>query len=83
MHGFVNLVCAAALIHFGGDEDEARVLLNEEDPAAWNISPDTIAWRSFQWSTEQLREVRQQFFISIGSCSFVEPMHGLEALGWL
>jgi hypothetical protein len=83
MHGFVNLVCAAALIHFGGDEDEARILLNEEDATAWSISPDTIGWRSFQWCTEQLSEVRQRFFISFGSCSFVEPMHGLEALGWL
>jgi len=83
MHGFLNLCCAAALIHFGGDAREAILLLNEEDPDAWQVTPEAIGWRSFRWSADQLREVRQQFLISFSSCSFAEPIHDLETLGWL
>lgn len=83
MHGFINLCCAAALIHFGGDKREAELLLNEEDPDAWEVTPEAIGWGSFKWNGEQLSEVRQQFLISFGSCSFAEPVHDLETLGWL
>lgn len=82
MHGFFNLLCAAALIYFDGDKAQAQDLLNEERPAAWRVTPEAIEWRSFQWSSDQLREVRQRFFISFGSCSFVEPLNDMEALGW-
>jgi hypothetical protein len=83
MHGFMNLLCAAALIYFGGEASDARALLNEEKSSAWKITPDAIGWHSFMWSIEQLCEVRERFFVSFGSCSFVEPMRDLEALGWL
>lgn len=83
MHGFVNVVCAAALIHFGGTAEEARNLLDEEDPNAWHIADDSIAWRSHRWSALQLCTVRREFLISLGSCSFAEPIRDLEALGWL
>jgi hypothetical protein len=83
MHGFVNLFCAAALIHFGGDEQDAISILNETDRDAWRVSPESICWRSLHWSAEQIREVRQDFFASFGSCSFSEPIEDLEALSWL
>jgi len=83
MHGFLNLICATALIYFGGETSDSLNLINEEDPGAFKVAADTISWRSFQWSTDQLREVRQKFFLSFGSCSFVEPMRDLEARGWL
>jgi hypothetical protein len=83
MHGFVNLFCAAALIHYGGDEEDATSILNETDRDAWRISPEEITWRSFHWGVEQTREVRQEFFVSFGSCSFTEPIEDLEAMGCL
>lgn len=83
MHGFLNLFCAAALIYLGGDEEEAVALLNESDPAAWHVSAESIACRSFRVSTQQIRGMRQRFFLSFGSCSFEEPIADLEALGWL
>ncbi len=83
MHGFMNLACASALLHSGGEVTDAKLLLDEEDPGAWHLTPDSIAWRSYSWSTDQLRALRQQFFISFGSCSFEEPLHDLEVLGWL
>jgi hypothetical protein len=82
MHGFVNLVCAVALIHSGGTADEAEALLDERDPNAWCVTPDGIARRSHIWNTDHLSETRRKF-ISFGSCSFEEPIRDLEALGWL
>jgi hypothetical protein len=83
MHGFLNLFLAATLLHLGGTTGEAKQLLDEEDPEAFSVSPDAIAWRSFRWTAAQLRTVRKEFAISFGSCSFEEPIHDLETLGWL
>ena len=83
MHGFVNLVCAAALIYFGGNADDARRVIGEEDSTAWQVNGDSIRWRDRSWTTEQLSTMRREFFMSIGSCSFEEPIRDLERLGWL
>jgi hypothetical protein len=82
MHGFVNLLCTAALLHFGGSEGEAARMLEEQDAGAFHIDADSIAVRDHKWSSGQLHEVRQ-CFTGFGSCSFVEPLLDLEALGWL
>lgn len=82
MHGFVNLLCAAVLLQFGGSEDEAVHVLEEEDAAAFHVDENSVVVRGHKWSSAQLREVRQ-CFTGFGSCSFVEPLHDLEALGWL
>jgi hypothetical protein len=82
MHGFVNLMCAAALIHSGGDADEAEQILEEQDPAAWTLTPQAIAWRSHCWTVDHLSETRKKF-VSFGSCSFEEPIRDMETLGWL
>ena len=83
MHGFLNLALAATLLHFGGTAGEALHILEEEDPQAWQVSDDAIRCRAFRWEAEQLRVMREQFFISIGSCSFEEPIRDLESMGWL
>jgi hypothetical protein len=82
MHGFVNLLCAATLV-FSGEAAEAEEVLNEESPAAFRIERDCLAWRTHAWTVEQIRRIRREFFTSFGSCSFVEPIEDLEALGWL
>lgn len=82
MHGFVNLCCAAALVHAGGQIGEAAAVLEETDPRAWRVSSEAIAWRDHLWGAEEIRAVRQELFASIGSCSFTEPLADLEALGW-
>jgi len=83
MHGFINLSCAAAVAFFGGDVEEAKRLLAEEDPAAWKVSADSLHWRNQSWTADQLATLRRDFFIGIGSCSFEEPIHDLESLKWL
>ena len=83
MHGFMNLCCAAAVGYFGGNSTDAENLLQEENTSAWQVGADAIQWRDLTWTTGQLATLRRDFFQSIGSCSFEEPMHDLESLGWL
>ncbi|HMG87004.1 MAG TPA: hypothetical protein VK574_14825 [Terracidiphilus sp.] len=83
MHGFMNLSASAAVVFFGGDVEEATCLLAEEDPAAWKVSADSLRWRDQFWTADQLATLRRDFFMGIGSCSFEEPIHDLESLGWL
>jgi len=83
MHGFVNLLCAAAMLYFGGEKTDAERVLGDEDHTAWRADECALEWRHVRWSRDQLAELRRKFLVSIGSCSFEEPMQDLEALGWL
>ena len=83
MHGFLNVILAATLLYSGGAAGEALHMLEEEDPAAWRATPDAVRSRASQWDADQLRTVREKFFMSFGSCSFEEPIRDLEVLGWL
>lgn len=83
MHGFLNLSGAAAVLFFGGNLDEAKRLLAEEGPAAWQVRADSLRWRDQGWTADQFATLRRELFIGIGSCSFEEPIHDLESLGWL
>ena len=83
MHGFVNLCCAAAVLYFGGNEQHAEDILKDEDRASWRIDNESLQWRHLKWTKDQLATLRRDFFIGIGSCSFEEPIHDLEAFGWL
>jgi hypothetical protein len=83
MHGFVNLCCAAAVLYFGGSESDAEAVLLEEDPSAWQAGHDSLEWRHLRWPEDQLSTLRREFFISIGSCSFKEPIEDLQGMGWL
>jgi hypothetical protein len=83
MHGFINLSCAATILFFGGDVEEAKRALAEEDLAAWQVRADSLRWRNQSWTADQLATLRRDFFIGIGSCSFEEPIRDLESLRWL
>jgi hypothetical protein len=83
MHGFINLLCASAVLYVGGESEEAERILLEEDSSAWHIKNDELRWRHLKWTRDQLSTIRRDFLISIGSCSFTEPIADLEELGWL
>ncbi|MGH9591914.1 MAG: hypothetical protein ACRD5L_02395, partial [Bryobacteraceae bacterium] len=73
MHGFLNLVFAAALVREGMEEQEAADLLNEAALAQFCFEPDAVAWRDWKLGSAQLAAARAAFIVSIGSCSFTEP----------
>lgn len=73
--GFLNLLAAAVF----GDEERA---LSEGDAQVFELG-ETFRWRDREASAEEVAAVRRALFVSIGSCSFTEPVEELEALGWL
>ncbi len=83
MHGFVNLFLAAVVLNSGGSEAQARAILEDTAIDAFEFSDDAIRWRSICLTAAQIRDARQNFAISFGSCSFEEPIADLKALGWL
>jgi hypothetical protein len=74
-YGFLNLLAAAVF----GDEERA---LAEDDAEAFSLD-DSFHWRDRAASADEVVEVRRSLFVTIGSCSFTEPVEELEALGWL
>ena len=77
MHGFINLFLAAALAWRG--EDPLATL----DADAFQFGDDAVEWHGHRVPADDLRDVRENFAISFGSCSFEEPIADLQALGWL
>ncbi|HYH90912.1 MAG TPA: hypothetical protein VEX67_16895 [Solirubrobacteraceae bacterium] len=66
-HGFLNLLEAVGLAEEGADEAALRTVLAERDPAALRGAAERPRGR----------------FVSIGSCSFIEPVEDLQGLGLL
>ena len=86
MHGFVNVFAAATLLwHEPKMSQEAAWILAERDPDAVTMESDTMIWQnsSVVLTAQQIREAREHFCISFGSCSFTEPIADLRALEWL
>jgi hypothetical protein len=80
MHGFVNLFLGAALAWRG---DDALATLEEQSASAFRFDDDAVVWHGHLVTATELRDVRERFAISFGSCSFEEPIADLKALGWL
>jgi hypothetical protein len=83
MHGFINVLAAAAFIWSGADREAAIGILNEEDAGAFAFLPDRMEWRGHELSTAAIATARAEFAHSFGSCSFEEPVADLRELGWL
>jgi len=80
MHGFLNVFLAAAFAWHG--QHMIEPILAETDPTAFRFD-DRAHWRDWPLDAAQVREARTQFAHAFGSCSFEEPVHDLEALGFL
>jgi hypothetical protein len=78
-HGFVNVFLGAA-VAWSGDDPLATL---EEQSEVFRFEDDAVRWHDHVVTAAELREVREKFAISFGSCSFEEPIDDLKALGWL
>ena len=81
MHGFLNVFLAAAFVRQGMDEEHAAWLLAEESPETFAWEDDGVAWRDHCIGAKQLADARKSFCLTVGSCSFAEPIDNLKALG--
>lgn len=82
MHGFLNLVAAAALAPRLALETLRRIVA-EEDPGAFAFDDASFRWRGERVATAGLEAMRRDGFVAYGSCSFAEPVDDLTSLGIL
>lgn len=83
MFGFLNIFLAATLLHSGATVDSAIRLLTDSDPGNFSLAGDAIGWREHRFTAAQIASTRRSLLRSYGSCSFTEPIEGLQALHWL
>jgi hypothetical protein len=82
MHGFFNLLVAAALASDVSATDLAAVV-GEEDPQAFSFDRTALRWRDRRVDIGELGRMRANAFHGYGSCSVQEPVDDLIALGVL
>lgn len=83
MHGFLNVFIAAAFAQNGMETERLIEVLEERAPAAFQFDNGSVIWRDEMVVRGQLRNTRNLFAFSFGSCSFTEPIEDLQKLGWL
>jgi hypothetical protein len=80
MFGYLNMFIAAALAWSGTDETVVRSALLSMSVDDFRFSNESIAFGDHDLSLDTLRDARDNFVISFGSCSFREPIDELAAL---
>lgn len=84
MHGFINVFTAACLArHHGWTSEQLVSVLESRDPDFLVISDDQISVDGQVITASEIESTRNDFAISFGSCSFMEPIDDLIRLGWL
>lgn len=81
MFGFLNVFLAAFYLRAGVTEANAAALLAERDPAAFAFEAGGVTWDGHRLDAHSIDALRERFAASFGSCSFVEPVDELAALG--
>ncbi len=82
MHGFLNVLTAAALAP-RVDRSTLQRIVGEEDPRAFRFEQSALHWSDQRIDAAELAAVRNAGFVAYGSCSFSEPVEDLTALGIL
>lgn len=82
MHGFLNLIAAAALAPRVDSRTLQRIVA-EEEPTAFTFDDAFFSWRNERIDVAELTQTRNDAFVGYGSCSFSEPVEDLAALGFL
>jgi len=84
MHGFLNVFLAAVLLLQGYKSSVIAELLEDKQAENFAFDDENILWRNVPVATTaQLKSLRAKRFISIGSCSFEEPIADLKEIGIL
>jgi len=83
MHGFLNVLFAAALAYRGASRSTIVSALAETDWNAFSFTLDQVAWRGHPVDRDELARFRRRFFRAFGSCSFDDPVRELKTAGLL
>ena len=80
MFGYLNMFTAAVLAWDGADESVVLSALLSQSPRDFHFSDDAVAFHSTSVPIAVVRDAREKFIISFGSCSFREPVDDLAAI---
>lgn len=83
MHGFLNLLAAAALARGGASTELLSEVIASEDPAQFQFQALGFAFGDERASIDDIESMRRDLFVGYGSCSFSEPIEDLQHLGLL
>ncbi len=83
MHGFLNVFLAAGFAQNGMSVERLTELLDETSSEAFRFEPDAVFWREEMLVVAHIRNTRNLFAVSFGSCSFTEPIEDLQRLNLL
>ena len=83
MHGFLNVLVAAALVHSRASSVDALQALRETSAEAFTFTAAGLEWRGRAIDVTALADMRRDVFRSFGSCAFGESIEELEQLGLL
>lgn len=82
LFGFLNALLGAMFAFIGAvhNEEELIELLTEVEASSFSFDDDSVRWRDKRLTVDQIRDARS-LVRSFGSCSVVEPIKALQALG--
>ena len=83
MFGYLNIFLASVFLSDGMEDSDLMRLLNETDPSSFTFDGEHVSWREHPASLDRISQVRRDFAISFGSCSFIEPVAEGKLLGFL
>ena len=82
MFGFLNVLIATAALRAGWPVADATRTLEERDRAAFVVSADGAHWRGRHLDAAALIAARESL-ATFGSCSFRDPVSGLQESAFL
>lgn len=80
MFGYLNMFCAAVLAWSGADESTIRSALLATSVRDFHFTDESLTFGEHIVPVASIREARDKFVFSFGSCSFREPVDELAAL---
>lgn len=81
MHGFLNVFAAGIMAYTNNlDESELLEVINEEDPYEFIFTENGFEWNEIEISNLEIKQSRERFMLSYGSCSFNEPIDDLKTM---
>jgi len=83
-HGFFNVFGAGVLLHaLDLTEAALRQVIRSENLRSFTFDNDGFAFQDLRITTSQLKNARENFAHSFGSCSVDEPLQDLHSAGLL
>ncbi|HXE72129.1 MAG TPA: hypothetical protein VNO81_05670 [Candidatus Nitrosotenuis sp.] len=83
-HGFLNVFTAAMLAReYSLEPPDLEPILAEENLQAFTFEEQFMNYENYWLPDETIRRLRSEAAISMGSCSFLEPVEHLQAAGLL